>query len=70
VATSLKLTFRASGDKEISLTFPYANASAGSAQVKSLMQGIVANGDIYAEPPLALVEAEFINRITTPVNLG
>ena len=70
MATSLKLTFRASGDKEVSLTFPYANASASSAQVKSLMQGIVANGDIYAEPPLALVDAEFINRITTPVDLS
>ncbi|MDR2179984.1 MAG: DUF2922 domain-containing protein [Synergistaceae bacterium] len=70
MATSLKLTFKASGDKDISLTFPYANGSASSAQVKSLMQGIVANGDIYVEPPLGLVDAEFVNRIVTPVDLS
>jgi hypothetical protein len=64
------VTFKANGGKEVSLTFPYANASANPAQVKSLMQGIVANGDIYAEPPLALVEAQFINRVTIPVNLS
>jgi hypothetical protein len=66
----LNLTFKASGDKEVSFTFPYANASAGSAQVKSLMQGIVANGDIYAEPPLVLVDADFIDRTVTPVDLS
>jgi hypothetical protein len=61
--------FKANGDKGVSLTFPYANASAGSAQIKSLMQSIVANGDVYAEPPLALVDAQFVSRAVIPVDL-
>jgi hypothetical protein len=66
----LKLTFKASGDKEVALTFPYADASASSAQVKSLMQDIVANSDIYAEPPLALLDAKFVNHVNIPIDLS
>jgi hypothetical protein len=62
--------FKANGGKDISLTYPYANASATSAQVKGLMQEIVANGDIYAEAPLSLADAQFINRTVVPVNLS
>ena len=70
MASSLKLMFNASGDKKVSVTFPYADASTGPAQVKTLMQEIVANNTIYAEPPLALAGAEFVSRTTTPVDLS
>ena len=69
MAASLKLVFDGS-DKKVSLTFPYANASAGAAPVKALMQGIVANGEIYAEPPLGLSSAQFVINTVVPVDLS
>jgi hypothetical protein len=51
------------------MTFPHVDASASPALIKDLMQGIVANGEIYAEPPLTLAGAEFVSRTTTPVDL-
>jgi hypothetical protein len=70
MATSLKLVFGADGNKEVSLTFPYADGSADAEDVKSLMAEIVDNGEIYVEPPLSAVGAEFVTRTVTPVNLG
>ncbi|MDR1049311.1 MAG: DUF2922 domain-containing protein [Synergistaceae bacterium] len=69
MAVSLSLKFNAAGDRKVSMTFPYADSTAGDAQVKSLMQSIVANGEIYAEPPLTLAGAEFVSRTVIPVDL-
>jgi hypothetical protein len=69
MATSLNLKFNASGDKKVSMTYPYADAMCGDAQVKTLIQAIVTNNAIFAEPPLAIAAAEFVTRTTTPVNL-
>ena len=70
MATSLKLVFDGSDGKKLSLTFPHANASASSGQVKTLMQDIVGNGEIYAEPPTGLNEAEFHINTVVPVDLS
>ena len=68
--TTLRLVFTGSNDKKVIFSFPLADSSASAAQVKTLMQVIVANGDIFAEEPLALVGAEFINRGVTPVDIS
>jgi hypothetical protein len=70
MATSLNLKFNASGEKKVSMTYPYADSACGDAQVKTLMQTIVANGEIFAEPPLALAGAEFVTRTVIPVDLS
>ncbi|MDR2175692.1 MAG: DUF2922 domain-containing protein [Synergistaceae bacterium] len=70
MATSLNLKFNASGDKKVSMTYPYADASCGDASVKSLMNAIVTNSAIFAEPPLALAAAEFVTRTVIPVDLS
>jgi hypothetical protein len=70
MATSLNLKFNASGDKKVSMTYPYADASCGDTPVKTLMQAIVTNNAIFAEPPLTLAAAEFVTRTSTPVNLS
>jgi hypothetical protein len=69
MATSLKLVFGAGGGKKVSLTFPYADGAADAEDVKSLMEGIVDNGEIYVEPPLTAVEADFVTHTVTPVDL-
>jgi hypothetical protein len=70
MATNLNLKFNAAGDKKVSMTFPYADSTCGDAQVKALMQNIVANNAIFAEPPLALTAAEFVTRTVIPVDLS
>lgn len=44
-------------------TFKYAKPSAGAAAVKALGAAMIANGSIYAHPPVALTEAREV--ITT-----
>ena len=70
MAVSLKLVFESGGDKKVSMTFPCAKISASAANVKSLMQEIVGNGDIYAEVPVGLVKAEFAIHTITPIDLS
>jgi hypothetical protein len=70
MATSLKLVFGAGGDKKVSLTFPYADGSSGAEDIKSLMEEIVDNGEIYVEPPLSATGAEFVTRTVTPIDLS
>jgi hypothetical protein len=69
MAVSLTLGFAASGDKKLSMTFPYASASAVPAKVKTLMQTIIGSGDIFIEPPLSIVDAKFVDRTVTPISL-
>ena len=52
------------------MTFPYADSACGDEQVKTLMQNIVTNNAIFAEPPLALAAAEFVTRAVVPVDLS
>lgn len=70
MATTLRLVFTAAGDKKVSFFFPCAKGTATSAQVKSLMQSIVDNGAIYVPSPLAIAEAEFVDRTTHAVDLS
>ena len=69
MSTRLKLVFAGSGDKNISMVFPWANSAATGLQVKALMQGIIANGDIYADVPTGIVSAELLQSTATPVSL-
>ncbi|GHV48023.1 hypothetical protein FACS1894204_11980 [Synergistales bacterium] len=65
--TSLTLSFLGSDEKSVSITYPYADSSALPADVKTLMTRIITNKDIFAEPPLTIRKAEFIDRTVTPV---
>ncbi len=70
MATRLKLVFSGAGEKKIAMLFPYARSSATGAEVKALMQGIVADGSIYEDVPTGIVGAEFLDSTSTPVELG
>ena len=69
MSTYLRLAFSGSGGKKVNFSFSPAEVTATGAQVKTLMQEMVANGDIYAEPPLGLVEAKFDVRTVIPINI-
>ncbi|MBR1487158.1 MAG: DUF2922 family protein [Synergistaceae bacterium] len=69
-STKLSMTFgRSSGD---SVTFAYANAkaTAGAANVKSLMEGMIANNAIFAKTPVTIKNAKFIVTEETAVDLS
>ena len=68
--TTLRLTFAGLSDKNVVFNFPHANAEASAAQVKSLMQIIVTNGEIYSEEPLSLSSAEFRTVSVVPINIA
>ena len=70
MATNLKLVFDGTLDKKVSFNFPCADVSAAAATVKTLMQTIVANGDIYAEVPQSLLKAEFVINTVTPIDIS
>ena len=62
LATSLRCVFSGIGDRNVSMTFPNANATAPAAQIRTLMQVIIANRAIFSEEPTAIVGAEFVVR--------
>ena len=70
MANSLKASFEDSAGKQITSTYNYVKDSVTDAQVKALMQGMVANNDIYANPPIAIVKAEIVTTVTRAVNLA
>ena len=68
--TNLRLFFRAFGDKKVNFSYPDADSNASAAQVKTLMQIMVANGEIFAEPPLSIESATFVTTTSVPVDLS
>ena len=68
MATTLRTKFTDSAGKDMTVSFNYAD-TAKSAAVKPLMQGMIANGGIYANAPVAMVSADFITTTTIPVSL-
>ena len=70
MATNLKLAFDGSDGKKISFNFPFAYVGAPASQVKTLMQVIVTNGNIYAEVPQSLSKAEFFVSDVIPIDIS
>jgi len=68
--TNLRLVFTGSANKKVNFNYPDANASVPAVQVKTLMQRIVANNDIFAEQPLAMESATFVTTTSVPVDLS
>ena len=69
-STRLSLTFgQSSGD---SVTYSYKNAkpTAGSANVKSLMEGMIANNAIFEKAPATMKSAKFTVTEETAVDLS
>ena len=56
--TKLVLGFETSSGKSITLSYNYAKPSATTANVKALMNGIIANGEIFANVPATMKSAK------------
>ena len=68
--TNLKLVFKGSGDKKLTFNYPDADSTATATQVKTLMQGMITNNDIFAEQPLTMESATFVTTTSVSVDLN
>ena len=64
--TKLVLGFENSTGNSVSMTYNYAKPSAGLANIKALMAGIIANNVIFANSPVTAVSAK---EVTTSENI-
>ena len=64
--TKLVLGFETSAGRSMTLTYSHAQPSAGLANVKALMNGIIANGSIFVNVP---AEAKSAKEVTTTENV-
>lgn len=60
--TKLVLTFENASGSSVSMSYNYADSSADVADVKALVNGIIANGSIFVNVP---VTAKGAKRVTT-----
>ena len=65
----LVLTF-ATSDGTTTHSFSYANAEATAANVKALVNGIIANGSIYVKVPTTAKSAKMVTTTETDYNLS
>jgi len=69
-ATVLKLYFAKANGNEMSMTVKYADPEASNVNIKTLMQGIIANGAIFENTPVAIKSAKIVTTTTTDVDLS
>ena len=68
--TTLRLVFEGSSNRKVNFSFPLADSTAPAAQVKTLMQIIATNGEIFAVRPMSPLGAEFVSREVKPINIS
>ena len=69
-STKLSLTFAKDNGEAVTFTYSHAKKTASAANVKSLMEGMVANGAIFEKAPAAVKSAKFITVEETAVDLS
>ena len=66
----LQLNFAKSNGNNMSLVYNYVKETVSASAVKSLMQGIVANGAIFENTPATIRSAKHIEKTTTDIDLS
>jgi hypothetical protein len=66
----MRLVFSGAGDKKVTLSYLHADGTTPDAAVKAVMEDIIANNDIFVEPPLGIVGAEFITRTVVEADVS
>lgn len=69
-STKIVLNFAKANGNDMSLSYAYARQDVSNASIKSLMQGIVANGAIFENVPVAIRSAKIVTTDTTDVDLS
>lgn len=68
MAATLRLGFRDAGGEAMTYNYKYADVTK-AANVRPLMEGIIANNTIFTNPPATIDFAEYVVTTTTPITL-
>ena len=68
--TKLVLTFAKANGDSLSQTYSNAKSNVSSANVKALMEGIIANGAIFTSVPAVMKSAKIVTTTETAVDLS
>ena len=68
--TKIVLDFAKANGSTCTQTYEHARQDVSNANIKSLMQGIVANGAIFTNVPVAIKAAKIVTTDTTDVDLS
>ena len=67
--SKLVMEFTGSTGKTVKNSYNYVDEEVEGATVKSVMQGIIANGDIFENVPIAIKSAAVVTTDTTLIDL-
>jgi hypothetical protein len=62
---NLRLVFKSGSNNPLTITYPYVDPEVTAEDVSTLMEAIIANGEIFSEPPVTAVGAEIVAKTTT-----
>ncbi len=68
-STKLKMTFESATGATINQSYNYIDPEVEQASVKALMEGIIANGSIFANVPAAMKTAKIVVTDETLIDL-
>ncbi|MBQ7197075.1 MAG: DUF2922 domain-containing protein [Synergistaceae bacterium] len=68
--SKLSLTFAKENGDSMSINYSYADPNASASNIKTLMQSIVTNGDIFENPPVAIKSAKIVTTEETAIDLS
>ena len=69
-SSKLVMTFAGSNGAEHSITYNYIDAETPNADLKALVNGIIANGSIFSNVPATAKSAAIVTTTQTAVNLN
>lgn len=69
MATKLVLDFKDADGATRRWNFNYADSDVTSSQVISLMDGMIANGSIFINPPISKYAAKLVITTETPLSI-
>ena len=70
MSSKLVLTFANASSEEVKFTYSYADKDASRTSVRQLVNGLIANGSIFASVPTASKSAKMITTTETEFDLS
>ena len=66
---TLALTFVDKDGNDVVFSYPHANTSCYESDIKALVQGLITNGSIFANPPVIVKSAKLLVSEVTSIDL-
>lgn len=66
----LVMTFKNASGNNVSYSFGYVIPNVEASSVKTLMETMIANGDIYSNPPVSIKSAKIVSTSETSLSIS